>query len=962
MYLSTLPKLLTFVTNHKNSTKMNISKRVCPLLALVLFCLPIVVNGQGWERIFPGAYQSFGLQVFVEADSNYLLNVRIDSDARLMTVNQQGYELSSVNIPGSLLTENMIQTADGQLASAANLSTSSPADTNDVRISKFDRNGNVLWQYDFGSDQQNQRVTALAQGTNGHYAFAGGIGNPSTTTGYVAALDENGNELWHTGLFGSFEIYDYRLCATPDGGYFVAGSYHSFDNSFYMGKLDQNGNVEWNSQTYQGYYVRDVLTAADGNIVMIGEDDDFTRLIKLDASNGSEIWSQEWPSSYVTSLIQTSDGGYAYLYIDYENNGGSRIGLVKTDANGNEQWQQFYASFPGNNTGRDIKETPDGGYIIIGSTSGESINPEYTETYLIKTDENGYAFISSIEGYVRYDLDEDCDAAGNEPALEDWIVTAMGTDRNYYGSVDEDGFYYISVDTGSYEVSVYPPTAFWNPCDNMIPVLLPQIGDTLSLDFPVQSLGSCPLMEVNTSSSGYRLCNPATLKVRYCNHGTLIADNVTVEVMFDEALEVQGASVPIISQIGNTYTFEIGAVEFLECGTFTVDLQVSCDIDLLGQSLCTEAHIYPDTTCLPVDPQWSGASIQADAYCEDGTVKLKLENVGSGNMQSQLEYLVVEDDVIMMAEPYQLVSGDSIVLDMPASGAFYRIQSPQVPFHPGSSMPSAQVEACISGSSQEVSTGFVNQYPLNDNDLFIDILCHDAVAAYDPNQKEARPAGYQQQHYIDANTRLEYTLQFQNTGTDTARKVVLQDMLSSSLNPATFRKGASSHDYEVRMSPDGVLTFTFDNIMLPDSNANQAASQGFVSFQIDQQPNLPVGTVIENEASIFFDFNPPIITNTTFHTIGENFNLVDVGEILIPEASVKVFPNPFRHSATIEIEGWQNRIATFQLYDAAGRIVRRATFDGHQYQLRRNGLNRGIYFYTISCDDQMINRGKIIVD
>lgn len=932
------------------------------IIALFLLGLPFLTTAQGWERIFPGAYESYGFQVFIEADSTYLLNARFDGAPRLMSVDQAGFQLSATNIPPSVSTDDrMIQTADGQLASATNGSTSSPADSNDVRISKFDRNGNIIWQYFFGTDQQNQRVTALVQGADNSYVFAGGIGNPSIATGYVMATDENGNELWYSSLFGSFEIFDYRLCATQDGGYFVAGSNYNFNNSSYIGKLDQNGNIEWNSQAYQGYYVRKVLATEDGNVVMIGADDDFTRLIKLDPSDGSEIWNQTWPSHYVTGLIQTSDGGYAYLYQNYEINNYSTIGMVKADANGNEEWQQFYEAFPGNNFGYDLKETPDGGFVIVGTTTGESLNPEYSELYLIKTDADGNSFISSIEGLVQYDLNEDCLIDGTEPALEDWIVTAAGANRNYYGSVDENGYYNIPTDTGSYTVSIYPPSSFWLPCDNDIPVQLPQIGDTIAVEFPIQSEGSCPLMEVNTSSNGYRLCDEATLSVHYCNQGTLMANDVTVEVTFDEALTIVEATVPILSQDQNTYTFEVGDVEFLDCGTFYVTVSVSCDIGLLGQALCTEAHIYPDTTCLPIDPLWSGASIQADAYCEGEMVKLKLRNVGNGDMQGTLPYLVVEDDVIMMMNNYELDSGDSIIINLPANGAFYRIESPQEPYHPGSSMPSAHVEACISGSNEDISTGFVNQYPLNDEDLFIDILCRDAVAAYDPNQKEARPIGYQEEHFIEANTRINYTIQFQNTGTDTARKVVIQDMLSPLLNPATFRKGSSSHPYEVVMSGEGMLSFIFDNIMLPDSNVNLAGSQGYVSFQIEQQPNLPVGTVIENEASIFFDFNPPIITNTTFHTIGEDFILVEVGTVRVPDLDVQVYPNPFREATLIYIDGEMAALPTFQLFDSMGRAVRSGSFTGNQYQLERGGLSQGIYFYHILLDGKVLNQGKVII-
>ena len=65
--------------------------------------------------------------------------------------------------------------------------------------------------------------------------------------------------------------------------------------------------------------------------------------------------------------------------------------------------------------------------------------------------------------------------------------------------------------------------------------------------------------------------------------------------------------------------------------------------------------------------------------------------------------------------------------------------------------------------------------------------------------------------------------------------------------------------------------FIFNNIQLPDSNVNEPASHGFVKFKINQRANNPLGTVIENKAGIYFDFNEAVITNSTHHVLGENF-------------------------------------------------------------------------------------------
>ncbi len=138
--------------------------------------------------------------------------------------------------------------------------------------------------------------------------------------------------------------------------------------------------------------------------------------------------------------------------------------------------------------------------------------------------------------------------------------------------------------------------------------------------------------------------------------------------------------------------------------------------------------------------------------------------------------------------------------------------------------------------------------------------------AYDPNDKQVYPRRSEQPPF-DANytlldERLEYTIRFQNTGTDTAFNIVIRDTLSSNLNWATFLPGSASHPCEATLHDDGLLEFHFRHIMLPDSNVNEPGSHGYVNFSIFAKQNLPEGTPIENSAGIYFDFNPPVVTNT----------------------------------------------------------------------------------------------------
>jgi uncharacterized repeat protein (TIGR01451 family) len=142
------------------------------------------------------------------------------------------------------------------------------------------------------------------------------------------------------------------------------------------------------------------------------------------------------------------------------------------------------------------------------------------------------------------------------------------------------------------------------------------------------------------------------------------------------------------------------------------------------------------------------------------------------------------------------------------------------------------------------------------------------TCAYDPNDKQAIPEGYADEHFILGNEELEYKVRFQNTGNAPAFDVIIEDQIDiSKLDLSTFEPVVASHSYSTIIQPDGLVKFVFNNIMLPDSASDEPGSQGYVVYRIRPLENLIPGDVIENTAQIFFDDNPPIQTNTTFHTI-----------------------------------------------------------------------------------------------
>ena len=179
------------------------------------------------------------------------------------------------------------------------------------------------------------------------------------------------------------------------------------------------------------------------------------------------------------------------------------------------------------------------------------------------------------------------------------------------------------------------------------------------------------------------------------------------------------------------------------------------------------------------------------------------------------------------------------------------------------------------------------------NNVFV---LNDTVnGSYDPNDKQVWPKGDGPQGYITLqDSVLSYLIRFQNTGTDTAFTVKVTDMIDEDLDMSTLQIGVASHPYTVQL--DGrKLTFTFANILLPDSGTNEVMSHGLIAFTINQKPGLPSGTEITNTAEIYFDFNAAVVTNTVLNTVTWPVGNTD-SDFNNKTNFISAHPNPFSGS------------------------------------------------------------------
>ncbi len=227
-------------------------------------------------------------------------------------------------------------------------------------------------------------------------------------------------------------------------------------------------------------------------------------------------------------------------------------------------------------------------------------------------------------------------------------------------------------------------------------------------------------------------------------------------------------------------------------------------------------------------------------------------------------------------------------------------------------------------------------------------FCYQVVNSYDPNMKEVYPVNVLP-GYDDWFT---YTIHFQNTGNAPAFNIRLRDTLDANLDINTFEIRGYSHPAIVSINGNN-LTVRFNNIMLPDSTSDYEGSMGYFQYRIKPLPNLPLGTQIENTAYIYFDYNAPIVTNTTqnnFQTVVSTFNAKD------DTNQLKVFPNPANEILNINLQN--NNIENCIITNALGQTVYNSANEingNHKIQLNIADLNVGVYFVKVRSGNGSYN-------
>src|SRR5574343_341612 len=405
-----------------------------------------------------------------------------------------------------------------------------------------------------------------------------------------------------------------------------------------------------------------------------------------------------------------------------------------------------------------------------------------------------------------------------------------------------------------------------------------------------------------------------------------------------------GNYLAVTDQNGN-YSFQLptgtySVFEVFNSSTYGNYCNVNYDVTLTNSTDISNNNDFLDTINGIVDLQ---ASIYNTAVLPgfNFVVQPYYSSVNlTGSLLNSDAWFTIPAGVTMLSWAYpHTVSNDTV---------YFTINTPQsftsaIPFNATTSLPLGSVVTFCAGIAQHPMELITSN----------NTSCHSVIAigSYDPNDKTTFVNGVQNDStLLLSEQKLEYVIRFQNTGTAPAQNIYILDTIQPTLDLSSFEFVASSHPCSVSILEGNVLKFNFPSIMLPDSSSNEPQSHGFVHYTIKQSAQNQIGDILLNTAFIYFDFNAPVVTNTTYDELIEG----DLGLTQLQYDQVKLYPNPSESFIIIESE--QN-IQSFEIIDLNGRMIAsNQKVDSKKLSLDFSAYPKGIYLVNLTIGNQHIVR------
>lgn len=746
-------------------------------------------------------------------------------------------------------------------------------DSSDAWVAKLDNLGNLQWQRSLGGTGTDEFRHAV-QAPNGDFLFVGSsLSNDGDVSGnhgqgdlWVCRLNSSGTLLWSK-LYGGDELdAGHVLRRAVDGGYVVSGYAYSGNGDInnhigfadiWVLKINDSGVIQWQKKygNYNDQYTNDMIVTSDNSYIITGYSrwrGDPTCIgspmyafyasysLKLDAA-GNIIWQNigtlscgnPGRSDYSANTIEMPGGqlfrignrinatteSYATLTFSRATAQNQTVQAYTQNANLQLQFPQVSATFNGNNA-NSAPMLPDSSIVSVLGTPGSTVAPR-TQATLVRIDTRNVGSVINAYFKKEYGGSND-DYFRSIAVVNEWEYVAAGYSNSNNGDVSGNHGDYDCWIVKFNELNTVKGTVFVDNNGNGIK----DGADNYFTNARVSSTKGTATVASATNSLGQFLNRVDTGS--YSTTVNLIKPYFTIN---------PATKTSVFTAYNTKDSFSFALVPIPNKKDLRVVLNATS----------------------PIRPGFEAT--YSLSYVNEGT-----EIINNVVVKLLLPFNI---DFISSLPASSSYANDTATWNIgtlaPLNGATINIKvkaDPPPAFNIGDVPLLVAIAEPVAG----------DETPLDNRDSSI----RRATGSYDPNDKAENVDGTLRPDQL-GQQYLTYTIRFQNTGTDTAFNIVIRDTLDAKLDWQSLQMVSSSHVNHFAIREGYKLAWTFTNILLPDSNTNEPLSHGYVTYRIKPKSSLVIGDVITNSASIYFDFNPPVRTNTTQTT---------VRPVVVPQPSV----------------------------------------------------------------------------
>jgi|GEM_PF-1235224 len=766
-------------------------------------------------------------------------------------------------------------------------------------ISRFDKDGIKKWtKILLGSGYD--KISSIKVDKDGNYFIAGETtsnsndfaGSKGNSEAFVFKITDEGELLWKTFIGNQHHDFLFHMQLTSDGGcVLTSGISDSISNTLYhwLVKIDKLGNIQWNKRienvtnrsvvnvlTDNSYFVAGINNVRTANGVSF-------RLSKYDLS-GNIMWEKQiLPSNnFQTSILQIhdiyvsedssiyllSDIGYypsdSALAIANGLHGGLDILLMKLDKNGNKIWSKYL--------GGKLREEPtqlyriNNGFLISGLTGSNdgnvSNNKGGIDGWIIQVDDQGKLQWQQTIGGTRTDIIYGITLTNQGNIVAVGRTSSINSGDIHKKNPDVDAFIAQIGIFNQIKGLVYYDANLNGKFDT---------GEKTLQNIAVHVTTVSQIHFANTNANGEY--SVSTNKGKHYISAKVNLSYFSVEPRID------------------SFTFTgYNLTKTINFGVQALSPKKDLKISLVGYTI----------------PRPGFNSSYLVSY----------QNVGNTDILFDTIQLIKDkrQSLVHSSPGFNVIKGDTLIWYISRLNAFEPARYIDLTFK---NAPPPQLNL----NDTLVLSAFIfpvidDQTPA-DNMTYINQIVR---GSYDPNDKNEMHGGVITPEELMKKPFFTYLIRFQNTGTDTAFRVIVRDTLESKFDTESFEMLSASHPYKLNIIDKRILEWTFDDIYLPDSNINEKASHGYISFRIRAKDGLKIGDNLSNSASIYFDFNLPIKTNTSqIHVKSKTLTSINNANSLIQQ--IEIFPNPIKDKIWIHFPFRVSDKLSFSLQNIKGEKV-----------------------------------------